>query len=553
MKESVDFNDSHVANGLDKTNATIVNQVEDQFKQQQSKSANDTTVKQPYINWKGEPEEIKTKLPPVKLLDDDMLPEPLAPWLLDISYRMQAPIDFSAAAMFVVFGSVIGAGCKMRPKAVDNWGVVCNLFGMIIGDPSMLKTPAVSEVLKLLDDLQFKYRDIFESEKSEHDFDEMLQEAELKQLQKEIPKLVEAKKIDDIKIAKERYREISENEAPERRLFKTNETSIQSLTVLNKHNERGVLIHVDEIMGLLSQLEMPQNSDMKAYFLTGWNGYGSYTDYKIGRGLTEAKNICLSTLGTTQPQKINSYVHGFKSGGNDGTIQRYQMSVWPDTPKSWKNIDQKPDAEAKQNAYSILEHLAGVDFIELGATQDNPENNSTPYFRFNDAGQIVFNEWLNKLMNVTLKYQDNPLMSQHLSKYRSLMPSIALIIHLIDKADGSTENDGVSESAAKMAVRWCDYLASHARRIYSAAESSDHTAAILLSHKIKSNELPNPFKAHTVYRKGWHGLSDTEEAKAACKVLVEEGWLHEEVPPKPKTGRTPASEYYIHPSLIVDK
>ena len=516
-----------------------------------TKSANDASTKQPYINWKGEPEEIKTKLPPVKLLDDDMLPEPLAPWLLDISYRMQVPVDFPAAAMFIVFGSVIGAGCRIRPKKNDDWSEISNLYGMVIGEPSMLKTPAVAEVLKLLDSLQFKYRDIYECEKTDHEFDAMIYEAEIKGLQKDIPKFIDAKDSDSILIAKDRYRELTEDyDPPKRRLFKINEMSVQSLTIVNKDNPRGILVHVDEIMGLLNQVDMPQNADMKAYLLSGWGGNGTYVDIKVGRGLTEVKGICLSLLGTTQPQKINAYVRGVK-GRNDGSLQRYQMSVWPDAAKEWKNIDQKPNSEASNTAYKILDFLAAADFVELGAIQDRPE--SAPYFRFNDAGQAVFNQWLEKLMNVTLIYQDNPFMKQHLTKSKSTMLSIALIIHLIDLTDGTASNDGVSESAAKMAVRWCDYLASHARRIYSAAESSDHTAAILLSHKIKSNELPNPFKAHTVYRKGWHGLSDTEEAKAACKVLVEEGWLHEEVPPKPKTGRTPASEYYIHPSLIVDK
>jgi hypothetical protein len=290
---------------------------------------------------------------------------------------------------------------------------------------------------------------------------------------------------------------------------------------------------------------------MKAYYLTGWNGYGSYMDFKIGRGATEAENICLSIIGTTQPQKIDSYVHGIKSGGNDGTIQRFQMSVWPDTPNNWENIDQIPDKEAKNYAYKILEYLAEVDFMEIGGQQDSPE--ATPYFRFNEAGQAVFNEWLTKLMTVTLKYEDNPLMVQHLSKYRSLMPSIALIIHLIDLADGSATSDGVSETAAKMAVRWCDYLSTHARRIYSAAENSDHAAAVLLSHKIKAGELSSPFKAHNVYKKCWHGLTDTSEVKAACNILVDESWLYELAPEKPKTGRTPASEYYIHPSFIVDR
>jgi len=555
-KGSVDFNDNHVEHGIEKTKAVIIDQVKQHFEGNQGQSANDNKgVLPPGPNvWRGEPNEMKQLLPPVLKLNDDMLPAPLMPWLTDITHRMQAPIDFSASAMLIVFGSVIGAGCRICPKKIDNWGVTPNLFGIAIGEPSVLKSPAQAEVLKLLEVLQFKYRDIYEREKTDLEFDEMMSEGKLKQLQADIKKVTSAEKLDGDTVAllKEEYRELSEDStSATRRLFKTNETSIQSMTELQKMNPRGILMHIDEAMGLFNMLEMPQNADLRAYIMQGWNGFGAYVDYKVGRGLTEAANICLSLIGTTQPDKIEAYVLTTKQGGNDGQIQRNQLSVWPDNPSKWENVDQKPDTHAKDRAYKILEYLAEVDFMEIGAHKDSDKG--TPYFRFNSAGQRVFDTWLNDLMTVKLKYEDNPLMVQHLSKYRSLMPSIALIFHLIDIADGSASNDGVSETAASLAVLWCDYLSTHARKIYSISENREHAAAVLLSLKITEGRLSSPFKPQDVYRKCWHGLKDKTEVKAACVVLVDENWLYEYIPPKPKTGRTPASQYFIHPSLVESK
>ena len=51
-------------------------------------------------------------------------------------------------------------------------------------------------------------------------------------------------------------------------------------------------------------------------------------------------------------------------------------------------------------------------------------------------------------------------------KYRSLMPSLALIGHLIDGVAGGTTGP-VSRAAAARAVAWCEYLQGHARRLYA--------------------------------------------------------------------------------------
>lgn len=56
-------------------------------------------------------------------------------------------------------------------------------------------------------------------------------------------------------------------------------------------------------------------------------------------------------------------------------------------------------------------------------------------------------------------------MAGHLGKYRSLMPSLALLLHLVEIADGKP-GEPVSLTAARMAASWCSYLETHAQRVY---------------------------------------------------------------------------------------
>jgi hypothetical protein len=403
--------------------------------------------------------------------------------------------------------------------------------------------------------LQADYGEQFERDKAGAEFDKIANDAMLDDVKGKIKIAAKGKGKDGVvetnEVAKLKadFVELSAHAEPEatRRLFKTNETSIQSMTVLQNQNPRGLVVFRDELMGLLAGWDRDDKADERAYFLEGWNGNGSYTDSKIGRGLTEAKNICISLLGGIQPDKLKRYLYQALQGNNDGLMQRLQLAVWPDEPESWDLIDTEPNKADKQRAYAIMQTLAEMDFNQFGAVQG--EYDDRPYFRFDNAGQAVFNEWLTELQTVKIKQEENPLMVEHFGKYRSLMPSLAMIFHSIDIADGKTQGQ-VSAQSARLAVAWCKYLESHARRIYAMAQSPEHEAAVKLAEKIKAKALPNPFTSRTVQQKGWHGLKDKQEVDAACNILIDENWLTMTRKPKPSTGRTPLPEYNINPALL---
>lgn len=507
------------------------------------------------FEW-GKPSEIETKTPPVQTLPSELIPESFRPWLADVSHRMQTPPDFATVSALVITSSIIGSGCGIRPKRFDDWEVIPNVWGACIGRPSVvLKSPSMKEPMSLLERLQAEYGERFEMDKASSDFDAMASQAMINDVKSKLSKSAKGKgkdgtvSPDEFQKLKADYMELTKNAEPEptRRLFKTNETSIQSMTVLQNENERGLLVFRDELTALLVKWDREDGADERAYFLEGWNGNGSYTDNKIGRGLTDAKNICISLLGGIQPDKLRRYLYQAMNGANDGLMQRLQLAVWPDEPKGWQLIDTKPNKADKQRAYSILQTLAELDFIQHGAEQG--EYDDRPYFRFNEAGQAVFNEWLIELQTVKIQREETPLMVEHFGKFRSLMPSLALIFHCMDIADGQAKG-AVSERSAKLAIKWCDYLESHARRIYAMADNPEHEAAVRLANKIKARALPNPFTARDVERKGWHGLKDRQEVESACNILIDESWLRMTRKPKPATGRPPLPEYHINPFFM---
>src|SRR5215207_6672154 len=95
----------------------------------------------------GVPEDLPEDLPPVPEFDYRMLPDAFRGWVEDVAERMQVPPDFVATPLMVAFSAVVGRKVGVRPKTYDDWLVVANLWGAIVGSPGLLKSPALKEAL----------------------------------------------------------------------------------------------------------------------------------------------------------------------------------------------------------------------------------------------------------------------------------------------------------------------------------------------------------------------------------------------------------------------
>jgi hypothetical protein len=501
-----------------------------------------------------QPQPIANALPAVEKLAPCLLPSPLAEWMCDVAERMQCPIDFIAVTTLVAIASLIGAGCAIRPKQRDNWQVIPNLWGGIVGRPGMLKTPAVSEVMQLFSLLEHDAKQQFDAKLAEYETALELYKSEKEAFKTELlaaqKQRVKNKAIEIENgplVYKEYLLHLKAPEKPIWKRYKTNDATVEKLSELLAENPRGLLLYRDELMGLLAGWEREGRESDRAFFLEAWNGYGSLTTDRIARGTVFTQNLCLSIFGSTQPEKLNRYVnHALRSGENDGLLQRFQLLVYPDAPDNWQLIDREPHHHAKQQALQLFNALASMDFLQAGASKEADVR--FPYFRFDAEAQQVFYTWLTELERVKLPNESHALMVEHLAKYRSLMPSLALLFHLVDIAAGQPKTTVSAESTLK-ATAWCDYLESHARRIYQLGNQMTTPAASKLAQKINEGKLGDGFTWRDIMRKGWELLSDKEVIQQACTELVDLNWLRVEPIPTVsyQQGRLP--RYWINPLL----
>jgi hypothetical protein len=254
-----------------------------------------------------EPVPLEMKLPSVRALDALMVPEPLREWVLDTSRRMDnAPLDFAAAAAIVVAGALLGRKVGVRPKRNDDWTVIPNLWGGLVGLPASMKTPTLNQVLRPVKQLAAEARERHEEVLKEHELDMMVVSAERAALKKELE--VTAKKVvsasasrGDLDGIRADLEDLEEPDPPTPRRYTTNDTSIEKMAELLMDNPDGLLLYRDELTGWLQSLDKAGHEAARAFYLEAWNGDGSHEVDRIGRGSLFVKAVCVSILGGIQP------------------------------------------------------------------------------------------------------------------------------------------------------------------------------------------------------------------------------------------------------------
>jgi hypothetical protein len=497
-----------------------------------------------------DPGPVKTNLLPVQKLPFEILPEALRPWIKDSAHRMQSSPDFITMTVLTFTSSLIGTRCGIRPKKLDDWLVIPNLWGGMLGAPSTLKTPSMNEGLKPSARLEIEAKEKSAEEDNLYEVDLVEFQVQKESLKAQMKKANSGKGGKSIEDIKDELLQLKEPEKPTVTRYKTNDATIEKLSELCNENPAGLIVVADELVRLLSSWDKTGRESDRAFFLEAWNGDSSFTTDRIGRGTIFTEHLCLSVFGGIQPSKLIAYLRQSMSGfENDGLLQRFQLLVYPDEIKNWELVDKVPDRKARDRAYDVIKRLARMDFKEHGANQE--EADKFPYFHFSEEGQSLFNEWLTELEIEKLRANDHPVLLEHFGKFRSLMPSLSLIFHLIDIAD-SESNGPVSLSATKKAAAFCEYLESHARRIYGLVGDLDQQSASALAEKIKSEKLTDGFTVRDVYRQNWHLLNTKELAQLACSELVEAGWLQKYLTP-PAFGQREKVEYKINPKIQTGK
>ncbi len=479
-----------------------------------------------------EPEPLVESLPDVAQFDLELMPESFRPLVKDVAERMQVPLDLPAVAAIATLAGVTNRRAVIQPKRNDHtWTVVPKLWGGIVAPPGMLKSPVLSCMTQPARAIESEWRKTYEDENKVYQSELESQKLEIAAWEQEYKNAARKMGSKD-RPAKPEFTLVQ----PTLRRLITTDATFESLHHVLSENPAGLFVIRDELTGWLAGLERQGREQERAFFLECWNGDAAFTIDRIGRGSVHVPHACISLFGGIQPARLRDYLADALQDGpsNDGLVQRFQLMVWPDTARDWRYIDRKPDTDALERTGNVYRRIAAME-----AT--NPLQ-----LQFDDEAQALFEQWLTDLEQRIRGEEIAPVMQAHLSKYRSLMPSLALLFAL---ADGPAESVPISQ--AKLACDWCDYLETHAHRVYAAQARPEQHAAIALSKRITKGWRRGEgfFTVRDVYRGGWTGLDSPEKVRGALAVLEEFAWIRREKMGDSQSPGRPSETYRINPRI----
>lgn len=494
------------------------------------------------VQFEFDPEPIHEVLSPVLPCPVDSLPCSIKIWMNEIADQMQIPIDYLAAPFVVFAGSVIGRKRALLMRSGTEWIEYPNLWGMIIGRPSLMKSPAMSAMQAPLHALAESSLKNFEK-----DIKAYRKKMELWKIHKKAADEVYKK---EIKEALENNTSVNDRDLPVleeepkepvRKRHKTDDPTVEKLGELLIDNPHGLLLFRDELKGWLLSFEKIGRENDRQFYLESWSGKKDFDVDRIGRGSLHIPALMLSIFGSIQPGPLSQYVRTAVKGGNgdDGFLQRFQLMVWPDISPEFNIINtplNKENVERVKMTFELLDQLP------------YSQNGESVILKFDEEGQALFDSWQHQLENHLRKASLPVHLEAHFAKYKKLVASLCIIFEHLKMASQEKAPFIIQVETLKNVLQWVKYFESHAYRIYgSSVNAVPKTALQLLTH-IKKGDLAIPFSVRDVYHgHHWSGLTNSAEVEEVLEYLCEKGYL---ASANLQANGHPTRKYWAHPKIF---
>lgn len=348
----------------------------------------------------------------------------------DLSESESFHIEFLMVSMLSAVASATGNAIHIRIKG--GWTSSPIFYIILVGRPGLGKTPPLS----------FAYRPI-----RAYDLQNMSKfRAMLEKAQNEKGSAATSQVASTMKLSK----------------IMVSDFTPEALMQAHNANQRGIVVFVDEIMGMFNSVNQYSKGQLIEQFLTAYSGKAIDITRCSMEIPIHIEMPCINMIGTAQPKRLLSLFNkGYKE---NGLIDRilfaypfgYKIPYWdysikgnPETYKAlsdqWQNI--------------INEILAlPCDFDETGLVVPT-------VIDFSNEARDLFYEWRNQTiqhMNVDDEGNeiDERIMKTHLSVAR-----FSLVFQILKWTCNEAELDYVDEESVKSAIQLNEYFENGYKRI----------------------------------------------------------------------------------------
>ena len=489
--------------------------------------------------------------PSVSTMPPEMIPEPLRAWLNDAARLSCVPLEILAVNAICAASGVIGAAVNIHARAT--FYSVPNLWGAGVVLSGMMKTAslrAATEPLRKLE--QAAQLDASEAQE-DHELEVSRAEARHAALEKsyttgKAPKGGTVATVEEVKEAKRELTRLEKSRSEERTYTTTN-TTHEALGMLLKVNPKGVTMVRDELGPFIANMNREDMSEARGFFNAGWDGNVSHAFHRVTRDKVLLERVCVAVCGMIQPKLLDELMarmHGDPMQ-NDGFLQRFQVLVYPDTYPEWTPPELQDSAtpDALERAVRVFAALDQLEIKEGDSVKPRP-------LWFSKEAQPVFNDWHDEIEVRSRPggaLEADTAFKSWFMKTKSLCVNLAAIFHLCELAEAQhgwgDQLEPISLDALNLALDWCDYLTTHAQKVYALELHPEAHAARVVAALIDDERI----KTGTTLRDVKRSNRSTTPAMLETGLFELErlGWVRlEEV----DTGGRPSDVVYLHPELV---
>lgn len=436
-----------------------------------------------------------------------------------------------AVPAVVALSSLLGAHVRVEPEQSSAWRVVPNLWGCVVDRPGGLKTPAQQSGTAPIRAIAKRLREEDARRRGDSKIAREVITSKLNALKRRAEP--------DPDELRELYAKLESFDVQSRRIV-VNDSTVEKLGELLIRSLRGLLVEHDELTSMFTTFSKQGHESDRSFYLAAWAGDAGHAVDRIGRGEIWIQDVCLSVIGNIQPGPLQKLVRDATQAGagDDGLLQRFQLLVWPDSKPSFASrIRSTPSSWVTARYHSLFEDIdeATIEPIERP-------------FRFAPDAQHRFDDW-RAVLEARLEgdeLRETPSFESHIAKYRSLVPSLAMVLHA---ADGDIGLPTISDLAVERAIGWVDFLEGHARKVYAPALYPGVFAAEGLARRLREGMWCDGESLTDLRRRSWRGLSTADEIGNGVRCLEDAGWARI-VRVSPSSGRgRPSLIVRVHPSL----
>lgn len=462
-------------------------------------------------------------------LRQEHIPECLFDFAHDTAERMGVDPCAVALAALVTSASVLTDEWRLQPKRLDyTWTEQPRIWGAIVGDPSILKTPVLKACTAPVDMLEIQAR-------KRHEGAMVRYRAELAEWKKS--------------------KEGDEPKHPVLDRFLVESLTIEALSEVLRDDFAAtmrapaakVLVRQDEMGEFFGNLDRYNaggkgGGDRGAY-LRLYNG-GRYTTDRIMRGNFAIPNWSACFLGGIQPGPIQRIA---KAADDDGLLQRFIYCV---PAHQGRGEDRRPNADALKRYQALFPAMVALEPAKSVLSPAEPDTVKL------HAEAHAEREALDTLTTALSAMPDtSPRLRSAYGKFPGLYARICLLFHLIEIADcrargvESSPLTVVQPATARRAAAYLrDIVLPHLMRADALMYLSTATGhARWIAGFVLAKGMDRIASRDVV--QNYHLLRDVtqrRELQEAMEGLVLLGWLKAEEPSNPSR---PIASWQVNPKV----